>query len=168
VPRSWWAFDRLAQRRKDSWEAVNKALYSLMVGHAAGLVGCLTLLKDYNATSPGHLKGLGAFIWLFGLGLYLAIVSASVWIFGRYNYWVFLQVRQAVRQKVYRETRARTKNESKVSGTSVPRHFQSKKCPFDGLENETNNSRRFIRSPRRRARAALAITQYREPWRFLD
>jgi hypothetical protein len=83
------AFDRLGQRRKDSWEAVNKALYGLMVGHAAGLVGCLTLLKDYNATSPGHLKGLGAFIWLFGLGLYLAIVSASVWIFGRFNYWIF-------------------------------------------------------------------------------
>ena len=60
--------DKIEERRKDNWEAANKALYSLMVGHAAGLVGCLTLLKDYDATSPGHLKGLGAFIWLFGLG----------------------------------------------------------------------------------------------------
>jgi len=53
------AYDRVGQRRKDSWEAVNKALYSLMVGHAAGLVGCLTLLKDYNATSPRAPQGAG-------------------------------------------------------------------------------------------------------------
>ena len=30
-----------------------------------------------------------------------------------------------------------------MSGMTCPRHFQCKKCPFDGLENETNNSRRF-------------------------
>jgi hypothetical protein len=42
-----------------------------------------------------------------------------------------------------RERRARTKDESKVSGTGHPRHFQCKKCRFDGLKNETNNSRRF-------------------------
>jgi hypothetical protein len=78
--------DKREQRLKDNWEAVNKALYTLMVGHAAGLAGCLTLLRDYNATSPVHLEGLGTFIWLFGIGLCLAIVSASVWIFGRYNY----------------------------------------------------------------------------------
>jgi hypothetical protein len=61
------AFDRLGQRRKDSWEAVNKAIYGLMVGHAAGLVGCLTLLKDYNATSPGHLRGWGRSFGCSGL-----------------------------------------------------------------------------------------------------
>src|SRR6266480_909287 len=82
-------WEAVKQRRKDNWEAVNKALYALIVGHAAGLVACMTFLKDYNTASPGPLKGLGAFIWLFGLGLWLAIVSASVWIFGRYNYWVF-------------------------------------------------------------------------------
>jgi hypothetical protein len=32
---------------------------------------------------------VGTFITLFGIGLFLAIVSVSVWIFGRYNYWVF-------------------------------------------------------------------------------
>jgi hypothetical protein len=83
------AFDWLEGRRKDNWEAVNKALYTLIVGHAAGLVACMTLLKDYNATSPGHLKGLGWFITLFGLGLFLAVVSAAVWIVGRFNYWIF-------------------------------------------------------------------------------
>jgi hypothetical protein len=83
------AFDRLRQTRTDNWEATNKALYALIVGHAAGLVACMTFLKDYNAASPGPLKGVGTFITLFGIGLFLAIVSASVWIFGRYNYWVF-------------------------------------------------------------------------------
>ena len=39
--------------------------------------------------------------------------------------------------------KTRTKDESKVSGKTRPRHFQCKKCRFDGLENETNNSRRF-------------------------
>jgi hypothetical protein len=80
------AFDRLRQRQMDLWEAVNKALNTLMVGHAAGLVTCLTLMKDYN--NP-QLKGLGWFITLFGLGLFLAVVSAAVWIVGRFNYWVF-------------------------------------------------------------------------------
>jgi hypothetical protein len=86
------ADDRLSyerERRKDNWEAVNKALSSLMVGHAAGLVVCSTLLKDYNAASPGHLKGLGWLIALFGIGLFLAVISAVVWIVGRFNYWVF-------------------------------------------------------------------------------
>jgi hypothetical protein len=53
------AFDRLRQTRNDSWEASNKALYTLIVGHAAGLVACMTFLKDYNAASPGSLKGGG-------------------------------------------------------------------------------------------------------------
>ena len=33
-----------------------------------------------------------------------------------------------------------TKREREVSGIDTPRHFQCKKCRFDGLENETNNS----------------------------
>jgi hypothetical protein len=72
-----------SERRKDLWEAVNKALNTLMVGHAAGLVTCLTLIKDYNNTP--QLKGLGWFITLFGLGLFLAVVSAAVWVAGRFN-----------------------------------------------------------------------------------
>src|SRR6516162_2032058 len=42
--------------------------------------------------------------------------------------------------------KTRTEDESKVSGNELPRHFQCKKCRFDGLKNETNNSRRFNRS----------------------
>jgi hypothetical protein len=81
------AFDRLRQRQMNLWEAVNKALNALMVGHAAGLVTCLTLIKDYNNTP--QLKGLGPFIVLFGVGLFLAVASAAVWIVGRFNFWVF-------------------------------------------------------------------------------
>jgi len=44
-----------------------------------------------------------------------------------------------------------------VSGTTIPRHFQCKKCRFDGLKNETNNSRRFIRSSHRRACAVSGL-----------
>jgi len=38
------------------WEAVNKGLTTLMVAHAAGMVTCLTLIKDYKDTGP--LKGV--------------------------------------------------------------------------------------------------------------
>jgi hypothetical protein len=67
------------------WETVNKALNTLMVGHAAGLVTCFTLLKDKD--NP-QLKELGWFITLFGFGLFLAVVSSAVWVAGRFNYWV--------------------------------------------------------------------------------
>src|SRR5438105_4710100 len=61
------AFDRLGQRRKDSWEAVNKALYGLMVGHAAGLVGCLTLLRTTTQRAPGTSRGWGRSFGCSGL-----------------------------------------------------------------------------------------------------
>jgi hypothetical protein len=66
--RRWWQ-----ERRQQRWEANNKAINTLMVGHAAGLVTCLTLIKDYHSTP--QLKGLGLFIALFGVGLVCAISS---------------------------------------------------------------------------------------------
>jgi hypothetical protein len=68
------------QDRKDLWEALNKALNTLMVGHAAGLVTCLTLIKDYKE------KGVGTFIALFGVGLIIATISVLVWTVGRADY----------------------------------------------------------------------------------
>jgi hypothetical protein len=59
------AFDRLRQRREDNWNAVNKALYGLTVAHGAGLVACMTLLKDYAASGP--LKGVGRSFGCSGL-----------------------------------------------------------------------------------------------------
>jgi hypothetical protein len=71
------------QARKDVWEALNKALNTLMVGHAVGLVTCLTLIKDYK-DNP-QLEGVGIFIMLFGYGLIIAAFSVLAWIFGAVN-----------------------------------------------------------------------------------
>jgi hypothetical protein len=60
--------------RKDFWDVNNRALNALMVAQAAGLVTCLTLLKDYD--DKPQLKGVGVFIALFGLGLVAAIASS--------------------------------------------------------------------------------------------
>src|SRR6266481_8562256 len=49
------------------WEVHLKAVNSLLIAHGAGLVACLTLLKDYD-TNP-HLKHIGWFIGLFAFGL---------------------------------------------------------------------------------------------------
>ena len=38
------------------WEATVKGVNSLLIAHGAGLVTCLTLLKDYD-TNPDDLKG---------------------------------------------------------------------------------------------------------------
>jgi hypothetical protein len=70
--------------RKDAWYVSNKALNTLMVAHAAGLVACLTLLKDYK-DNPA-LKGLGLFIGLFGLGLVAAIICAVLLMISRTQY----------------------------------------------------------------------------------
>jgi Zn-dependent protease len=55
-----------------------------MVGHAAGLVTCLTLMKDFK-DNP-QLQGVGMFITLFGYGLILAVIAALLWVFGRADY----------------------------------------------------------------------------------
>jgi hypothetical protein len=60
--------------RKDLWDVNNRALNALMVAQGAGLVTCLTLLKDYD--DKPQLKGVGIFIALFGLGLVTAIASS--------------------------------------------------------------------------------------------
>jgi hypothetical protein len=48
------------------WEAHLKAVNSLLIAHGAGLVTCLTLLKDYEANP--RFKGIGWFITLFVTG----------------------------------------------------------------------------------------------------
>jgi hypothetical protein len=58
---------------KDHYESQIKSANYLLVAHAAGLIGCLSVLKDY-ATTP-QLKGMGIFIILFGIGLLGAILN---------------------------------------------------------------------------------------------
>jgi hypothetical protein len=71
---------REAARKHHIWEALNKALNTLMVGHAAGLVTCLTLMKDYKENA--RLEELGTFILLFGTGLVVAVFSVMAWTVG--------------------------------------------------------------------------------------
>jgi hypothetical protein len=56
-----------------SWEVYLKAVTSLMIAHGAGLVTCLTLLKDYDANP--RLKGIGFIISMFACGLGFAVVA---------------------------------------------------------------------------------------------
>lgn len=53
----------------------------LLAAHAAGLVGCFTVLKEYAATP--ELKGMGTFVVLFGIGLLASISNYIALVFAR-------------------------------------------------------------------------------------
>jgi hypothetical protein len=89
APKLW---DDERQYAKEMLEIDFKSVGYLLTAHAAGLVGCLTVLKDYDS-SP-HFKGVGTFIGLFGAGLILAVVTFMALSMHR-NMWmtVFLEGR---------------------------------------------------------------------------
>jgi hypothetical protein len=67
---------RIEQERqyaKEHFDVEFKAVGYLLTANAAGLAGCVTLLKDY-ATAP-QLKGIGIFISLFGSGFIFAVIG---------------------------------------------------------------------------------------------
>jgi hypothetical protein len=74
---------------KDHYEVHFRNANYLLVAHAAGLVGCITVLKDYAARP--QLKGMGTFVVLFGVGLlasifnYIALVLARAVALGSYQ-----------------------------------------------------------------------------------
>ena len=55
---------------RDFFDSDLKNANSLLIAHGAGLVGCLTVLKDYSPT--GQYAGVGHFIVLFIAGFILA------------------------------------------------------------------------------------------------
>jgi hypothetical protein len=61
------------QYAKDALDIQFKGVGYLLAANAAGLAGCMALLKDYS-TVP-QLKGIGIFIWLFGMGFIFAIIG---------------------------------------------------------------------------------------------
>jgi len=63
----------LAELMKDHYEHNLRAANYLFAAHGAGLVGCLSVLKDYNP--EGQLRGLGMFITLFGFGFLGSILN---------------------------------------------------------------------------------------------
>lgn len=58
---------------KDFFETEFKLVGYLLATHGAGLIGCLSLVKDYKATPQLH--GIGVFIVLFCVGLLFAILA---------------------------------------------------------------------------------------------
>jgi hypothetical protein len=58
---------------RDFFDSDLKNVNSLLVAHGAGLVGCLSVLKDYNPT--GQYAGIGIFISLFVVGFILACMG---------------------------------------------------------------------------------------------
>ena len=68
------ALTKLQSEFRDFWDVQVKGVNYLMIAHAAGLVTCVTLLKDYKDSST-QLKGIGIFVSLFGCGLILAITA---------------------------------------------------------------------------------------------
>jgi archaellum biogenesis protein FlaJ (TadC family) len=66
---------------KDHYEVHFKNANYLLGAHAAGLVGCLTVLKDYAVTP--QLKGMGTLVVLFGVGLLASIINYVALVFSR-------------------------------------------------------------------------------------
>jgi hypothetical protein len=61
------------QSMKDHYDHLFSRIHYLFVAHGAGLVGCLTVLKDY-ASTPQY-RGLGIPVALFGVGLICTMLS---------------------------------------------------------------------------------------------
>jgi hypothetical protein len=61
---------------RDHFETFGKGANYLLVGHGAGLVGCLSVLKDHPEHLPPQFTRLGQLILLFGAGL---LFSSLFW-----------------------------------------------------------------------------------------
>jgi hypothetical protein len=61
------------QYAKEHFDVEFRAVGYLLAANAAGLAGCITLLKDYAAVP--QLKGIGFFIALFGTGFIFAVIG---------------------------------------------------------------------------------------------
>ncbi|UPJ69878.1 hypothetical protein [Bradyrhizobium sp. 187] len=58
---------------KDFFETEFKLVGYLLAANGAGLLGCMSVIKDYNATPQLH--GIGAFIIAFSIGFLAAMVA---------------------------------------------------------------------------------------------
>jgi hypothetical protein len=56
---------------RDHFETFAKGANYLLVGHGAGFVGCLSVLKDHPESLPQQLQVIGQLVLLFGAGLLL-------------------------------------------------------------------------------------------------
>lgn len=63
----------LLEFAQDLYEQLHRYGNGLLVANGAGLLGCLSVIKDYSATGP--LKGIGLFIALFAIGFVVAVAG---------------------------------------------------------------------------------------------
>jgi hypothetical protein len=73
--------DVVVQHMKDGYDTHLKTANYLFVAHGAGLIGCLSVLKDYSTVV--QLKGIGLFIFLFGAGFLGGMLNYISLIFAR-------------------------------------------------------------------------------------
>jgi hypothetical protein len=59
---------------RDHFETLSKGGSYLLIAHSAGLVGCLSVVKDHPEKLPAQLQGIGQLILLFGSGLLLGVL----------------------------------------------------------------------------------------------
>jgi heme/copper-type cytochrome/quinol oxidase subunit 1 len=78
----WQKYNR--ESIKDDLEQELKATAYLMTGHAAGLLGCLTFLKDYDPTKS-LIHGVGTVIAIFSAGFTLSALALVLFFVVRVN-----------------------------------------------------------------------------------
>lgn len=71
----------LVEFARDLYEQFHRYGNGLLVANGAGLLGCLSVMKDYTATGP--LKGIGLFIALFAAGFVVAMAGMVAAVGGR-------------------------------------------------------------------------------------
>lgn len=57
---------------RDHFDTFGKGANYLLIGHGAGFVGCLSVLKEPSEKLPAQFQGLGILVLLFGSGMLLA------------------------------------------------------------------------------------------------
>jgi hypothetical protein len=75
------AIKYLRDDMRDFYDHELKNANYLLVAHGAGLIGCLSTLKDYEVAA--QLKGIGVFIAMFAVGLLLAAMGTMALSIGR-------------------------------------------------------------------------------------
>jgi hypothetical protein len=69
---SVWDARHKLEALRAHFELLGKGANYLLVGHSAGLVGCLSVIKERSDSLPPQFRSIGLLILIFGTGLLLA------------------------------------------------------------------------------------------------
>jgi len=81
------------EKAQDHYDSLMKGVHYLLIGHAAGLLACLTALKDYF--DHLNLKGIGCLILLFGGGLIATVLLWILSLIGRMELLAAIQLQRS-------------------------------------------------------------------------